>query len=175
MSDANKGIRPTASEVEVSHRDEGVVSVDASDDQTGGVKQRSQVGGAPQGRGGRQERGPVEAAGDHHRKGSPPRISREGEVAAKNLLVAFEAGDPAQAYDAAVQLIDAHDRLMTEASVLRYRLNFGTPVCENCDGLKAGPGVVATCFQIRRCNYGNVKDGDVTPKQLRVLQRLETS
>ena len=171
MSDANKGIWPV--EAEAVHRGEGMVSVDASDDQTGGVERRPQVDGASQGRGGWQERSPVEASGDHLRKGSPPRVSREGEVAAEKLLTAFEAGAPAQAYDAALQLIEAHDKLMTEASVLRYRFNFGTPVCVNCDGLKAGPGVVATCFQIRRCNYSNVKDGDVTPKQLRVLQRLE--
>lgn len=174
MSDANKDLRPEVSEVEAP-RDKGVVQVDGSDNQAGRGERGSSVDRAPQGRGGRQERSSVEAAGDHHREGSPPRISREGEVAAEELLAAFEVGDPTLAYDAALQLIDAHDRLMTEASAMRYRLNFGTPVCENCDGLKMSPGVVATCFQIRRCNYGNVKDGDVTPKQLRVLRRLETS
>lgn len=62
-----------------------------------------------------------------------------------------------------------------ECSKLRFRLNFNTPVCETCDGMKAGPGVVATCFQAKRCNYTNVKEGDATSRQRRVIESLLTS
>lgn len=55
---------------------------------------------------------------------------------------------------------------------MRFRMNFGTPICESCDGLKAGPGVTATCFQVRQCTYDNVKQGDVTPRQKRVIESL---
>ncbi len=55
---------------------------------------------------------------------------------------------------------------------MRFRLNFGTPICDRCDGLKVGPGVVATCFQVRQCNYDNVKQGAMTPRQSRVVQSL---
>lgn len=74
--------------------------------------------------------------------------------------------------DAGNRLVVAFRKLDVEAAQLRFRLNFGTPVCERCDGLKAGPGVVATCFQVRQCNYSNVKEGEITPRQLRVLQNL---
>lgn len=69
-------------------------------------------------------------------------------------------------------LVEAHQALWNEAAHLRFQVNFATPACESCDGLKAGPGVVATCFQVRRCNYSNVKEGDASPKQLRVIQSL---
>ena len=76
------------------------------------------------------------------------------------------------AYDAGVRLASAYQALWTEAAQLRFRLNFGTPICDRCDGLKAGPGVSATCFQLRQCTYDNVKEGDATPKQRRVIQSL---
>jgi hypothetical protein len=76
------------------------------------------------------------------------------------------------AFDAGIRLAQAYRALWQEAAQLRFRLNFGTPTCERCDGLKAGPGVAATCYQVRQCNYDNVKDGDATPRQRRVLDRL---
>lgn len=87
-------------------------------------------------------------------------------------MQAFEAGNAPVAYDAGVRLATAYRTLWHEAAQLRFRLNFGTAVCDNCDGLKAGPGVAATCFQVRLCNYDNVKDGEATPRQRRVLDRL---
>lgn len=93
-------------------------------------------------------------------------------IAADQLEQAFGAGDAPVAYDAGTRLASAYRALWAEAANLRFRLNFGTPVCENCEGLKAGPGVIATCYQVRACNYDNVKEGRGTPRQLRVLQRL---
>ena len=81
-------------------------------------------------------------------------------------------GNAPVAYDAGMRLVSAYQALWHEAAQLRFRLNFGTPICERCDGLKAGPGVAATCYQVKLCNYGNVKEGEATPKQRRVLDRL---
>jgi hypothetical protein len=55
---------------------------------------------------------------------------------------------------------------------MRYKLNFGTERCLDCDGLRAGPGVVATCFQVQQCNYTNIKEGEVSPRHLRVIETL---
>ena len=59
-----------------------------------------------------------------------------------------------------------------EASKSRFSLNFGSPRCVNCEGLKVGPGVVATCFQVSQCYFKNFKQGDLTPKQERLLRVL---
>jgi hypothetical protein len=60
---------------------------------------------------------------------------------------------------------------MKEAASARFRANYGTPVCEQCDGLKAGPGVAATCFQLKQCFYTNLKVG-ADKKQARLIERL---
>jgi len=57
-----------------------------------------------------------------------------------------------------------------EAARARFKTTFGTDRCNRCDGLKAGPGVAATCFQVKQCYYRNFKDADLTPKQSRVLR-----
>lgn len=86
---------------------------------------------------------------------------------------AFQEGDAQAAFDSATRLVQAYRQLAAEAAQLRFELNFGTRICEGCDGLKAGPGVVATCYQVRQCNFDNVKeDGGASPRQLRVLQSL---
>ena len=77
--------------------------------------------------------------------------------------MAIEAGD---------RLVRAFHSLWNEASALRFRINFGTPICDHCDGLRAGPDVVATCFQVKQCNYESVKEGAGSPRQHRVLQNL---
>lgn len=61
---------------------------------------------------------------------------------------------------------------VTEAGTARFRVNFGSPMCEDCEGLRAGLGVTATCFQVKRCFYTNVKASDASPKQLRVIDTL---
>jgi hypothetical protein len=76
------------------------------------------------------------------------------------------------AYEAAMSVVGAYHNLVLEYAHLRFKVNFGTSACENCDGLHAGPGVAATCYQTQRCEYTNVKEGDVSPKQLRVITSL---
>jgi hypothetical protein len=88
------------------------------------------------------------------------------------LLQAFLDGNFERAYSAALELQDAYHEAMTEASKLRFKLNFGTSACQNCEGLKAGPGVTATCFQVQRCDFKNVKEGDEDPRQIRVIDKL---
>jgi hypothetical protein len=69
-------------------------------------------------------------------------------------------------------MVRAFERVQYEAAKLRFQVNFGTDICNNCDGLKAGPGVIATCFQVHVCNYSNVKEENQNPRHLRVLQNL---
>lgn len=54
----------------------------------------------------------------------------------------------------------------------RYVKNFGSPQCESCEGLRAGPGVVATCFQIKQCFFTNKKSIDVSRTQKSVIEGL---
>lgn len=82
------------------------------------------------------------------------------------------AGDFEAAYQSALRLGAGYRDLQLEAASLRFRLNFGTVVCENCEGLRAGLGVVATCYQIRRCEYRNIREGDAEPRHLEVIRRL---
>jgi hypothetical protein len=76
------------------------------------------------------------------------------------------------AFKAATQLIEAYRSVTLEAAKLRFQLNFGTPGCNQCDGLHAGPGVSATCFQMKQCHYSNLKEGEGSSRQLRVLKTL---
>jgi hypothetical protein len=69
-------------------------------------------------------------------------------------------------------LIKAFRALDVEVGKLRYKLNVGTARCENCDGLRAGPGVSATCFQVQRCDFTNVKEEAVSPGHRRILESI---
>lgn len=60
---------------------------------------------------------------------------------------------------------------MLEAAKARFSINFGTATCERCEGLRAGDGVVATCYQVRLCYYNNVKK-EATPKQKSIIEGL---
>jgi hypothetical protein len=75
------------------------------------------------------------------------------------------------AWEAAKKLIEASHHLQKEAATARFNANFGTEACNHCDGLKAGPDVAATCFQIRQCYYTNLKVGADT-KQTRLIEKL---
>lgn len=75
-------------------------------------------------------------------------------------------------YRAALDLKVAYKEAMLEGAKLRFKLNFGTPTCEECDGLRAGPGVIATCFQIKRCDYASLKDENQDPDQVRLITSL---
>lgn len=63
-------------------------------------------------------------------------------------------------------------RLLRDLAASRFRENFGTEVCGRCDGLKAGPDVVATCYQTKQCYYSNQKAGDENPVQARLISLL---
>jgi hypothetical protein len=39
--------------------------------------------------------------------------------------------------------------------------------------LRAGPGVAATCFQIRQCHYRSLKETEVSAKRLAVVEAFE--
>jgi hypothetical protein len=60
--------------------------------------------------------------------------------------------------------------ILRQAAKDRFAVNFGTDVCLSCDGLKAGPDVLATCYQVRQCNYSNVKR--TTSHQTNLIARL---
>lgn len=59
-----------------------------------------------------------------------------------------------------------------DAAGARFDKNLGTSQCDHCDGLKAGPDVVATCFQTKLCYYTNVKADETTPKHQRTIDAL---
>jgi hypothetical protein len=71
-----------------------------------------------------------------------------------------------------LDLREAYHEALTEAARQRYQINFGTGVCANCDGLKAGPGVIATCFQVQKCNFCSIHEGSENPRHLGVIDRL---
>jgi len=91
---------------------------------------------------------------------------------AETLLTAFKEGDFEVAYTSALELQKAYHEAMLEISRLNFKLNFGTQVCQRCDGLRAGPGVVATCYQIERCEFKSLKAGEEDAKRSEVIDRL---
>ena len=106
---------------------------------------------------------------DRHRAGIPgTRVKDPSET----LIQAFLDGDFETAYQSAMDLKSAYHEALLEAAHQRYRANFGTEVCKNCEGLKAGPMVVATCFQVEKCNFDSIHEGSESPYHLRVLDRL---
>jgi hypothetical protein len=88
------------------------------------------------------------------------------------LLQAFLDGNFEVALVAAEELSLAYRETLLESSKLRFKLNFGTQVCESCEGLKAGTDVVATCFQVKRCDFQNILVGSASPRQLKILKNL---
>lgn len=87
------------------------------------------------------------------------------------LLDAFTTGEPELVYQAALVLVDRYREQGIELAKARFKLNFGSAMCDNCDGLRAGPGVTATCFQMKLCYFDNFRE-DAQPRHLRVLQTL---
>jgi hypothetical protein len=59
-----------------------------------------------------------------------------------------------------------------EAAKSRFKANFATEVCQHCRGLKAGPGVSATCFQMQACYFDNFREDETSPKQKRIIDSL---
>lgn len=90
----------------------------------------------------------------------------------ETLLSAFLSGDFERAYAAAMELRDAYQEALQEASKQRFRANFGSDFCANCTGLHAGPGVIATCYQVQRCDYTNFREDSVDIRSKRVITNL---
>lgn len=113
------------------------------------------------------------ASDEHHlRERHTPRVPTlvDVERIEADLLNAFKAGSPQLAWEKAQELSSLAKEALRQAAKDRFKVNFGTDVCNACDGLKVGPGVLATCFQIRQCNYSNVKS--TTPRQETLITRL---
>jgi hypothetical protein len=91
----------------------------------------------------------------------------------QGLRTAFATGDPEIAHRSAQQVLAAYSELSLECSRLRFELNFGTSICLNCNGLRAGPDVVATCYQVQRCDFTHIRSGDATPTQARLAALLD--
>lgn len=87
-------------------------------------------------------------------------------------MAGFRQGKPAEVHKVASELLTLTRGLVLEAARSRFEKNFGSTQCNDCDGLKAGPGVAATCFQVRQCFFSNIKDQDVSPKQERLIEIL---
>ena len=90
----------------------------------------------------------------------------------RTLREAFEAGQPDLVWETAQELISVAGNLEKEAAQLRFKVNFGTEQCQNCTGLRAGPGIVATCYQIKQCFFTNLREGDLTSRQASILEHL---
>jgi hypothetical protein len=119
----------------------------------------------------REVRGDLEEVRDNLGSRPTERIQVDPSV---DLLEAFEGGKAAEVYEKAILLQKAYHALLLEVSQLRFKVNFGGPSCQNCEGLKAGPQVTATCFQVGRCEFRNYKEGDESSRVQRVLARLMT-
>lgn len=122
-------------------------------------------------------RGPVREdtpeSRNHLRYGSGARIPGTRIIdPSEVLLQAFLDGDFEGAYQAAQDLRAAYHEALNEAARQRYRANFGTESCNSCEGLKAGPGVLATCFQVQKCNFDSIREGSESPTKLKILDLL---
>jgi len=110
---------------------------------------------------------------DSVRDGHPTRVPGLRQIdPSETLLAAFLDGDFGVAYQAAKELSEAYHEALAEASRLRFQVNFGSQLCHNCEGMRAGPGVIATCFQVQRCDFTNVKEGGEDLRVKRVVRRL---
>jgi len=145
----------------------------STDDPTSGKEAGPETSGAPtsndRGESGTNVTSSRDSFRNRHRSGIPGRR----EVDPSDVLIrAFLAGDFDLAYNAAVELTSAYHEAILDGAKLRFKLNFGTPMCSHCEGLQAGPGVAATCFQARRCDYTNLKEGEDPPHQRKLINLL---
>jgi hypothetical protein len=119
-----------------------------------------------------EDRSDPQTYGDHWGKRPPAGIPhpRDVELIEDRLAEAFEKGDPTEVWALTRELLTLSKAAVVEAARARFKVNFGGSRCERCDGLKAGPGVEATCFQVKQCYFGNIKESEHTLKQRRVIR-----
>ena len=88
------------------------------------------------------------------------------------LTEAFRSGQPARVWELSQQLVKVARSAADEAAQARFKANLGTSTCDHSEGLKAGVGVTATCFQLKRCFYDNARGGELSSKQQAVIEGL---
>ena len=141
--------------------------------QIGGPSRRPEGSHSQEGHPRRSVREDTPEFRDHLRHGSGARIPGTRVIdPSEVLLQAFLDGNFEGAYQAAQELRAAYHEALNEAARQRYRAHFGSESCNNCEGLKAGPGVLATCFQVQKCNFDSIREGSESPTQLKILDRL---
>lgn len=132
----------------------------------------SPVDGYPGGPSTRQPLSNPQAAWDHLRGRYPERVWPEDlNRLEEQINLAFQQARPAEAWQLTHELLRAARTLSVEAAKARFRVNFGTEVCERCEGLRAGDNVTATCFQVQLCHYANVKKKP-SPRQRGIIEGL---
>lgn len=139
----------------------------------GGTNPGSKSFDASKGDGLRAGGGNVTSSVDPDASRHPEGVPTSDDLVA-GIQSAFLTGDPHVAYQATQRLVAAHRSLQTEAAKLRFQVNFGTARCDNCTGLHAGPGVVATCFQVKRCDFSNIRAGSEDSVLRRLVDGLHT-
>jgi len=147
---------------------------DAGSPHESGGEGRSSLEHAQSGDASGQDRAGTSSNGDHLRERRAERVPTPNDVGKIEdaLLEAFKQGDPERAYTLVRDLADLALSSVVEAAKARFQANFGSKRCTNCEGLRVSPGVVATCVQVSQCYYTNFKQGDLTPKQARILRVL---
>lgn len=115
----------------------------------------------------------TKAPGDNLRKRHSEGVRPEDvDLVETEIRSAFEKGNPSEVWRLVQGLLKDFRELAIENARIRFRVNFGTDICERCEGLHAGEGVSATCFQAKLCYYDNVKKKP-TPRQLGIIEGLE--
>jgi len=100
----------------------------------------------------------AQEAWDHLRSRHPERIRPEDLDVLEDLIIrAYQQAQPSVAWSLTTDMLTLSRKFLTEAAKARFRVNFGTDVCERCDGLRAGEGVAATCYQQKLCYFDNFK------------------
>lgn len=125
-----------------------------------------------------RERRSHTATHEHHlRRGSGSRVPTQESLDAleEALDEAFIAASPAKAWEAAKAIVDEARVAVTQAGAARFAANFGTARCDSCEGLRAGPGISATCFQRKLCYFTNFREEAGSARQLRVITALSKS
>jgi hypothetical protein len=155
--------------------DLGVGHPDVPGYQESGSSRGPTTSGTEEGHSGWKVGDDLEKLRDHLRSRPSTGIPGHRQVDISELLLqSFLGGNFEVALVAAEELSLAYREALLESSKLRFKLNFGTQVCENCEGLQAGSDVVATCFQVKSCNFQNIHTGSASPRQLKILKSLTT-